>query len=65
MKLKCLRDNVDSIDEGILKLLNKRARVIQDIAHEKAKHKGSIYVPDREKDVYRKIVSKNKGPLSN
>jgi len=45
--------------------LNKRADVILKIGKIKARKKESIYVPAREKDVYRKLISKNKGPIPN
>ncbi|MCX5680351.1 MAG: prephenate dehydratase [Candidatus Omnitrophica bacterium] len=64
MNLKNLRKSVDSIDSVILKLLNKRAKVILDIAKVKGKVRGSIYVPDREKEVYRNVATKNSGPMS-
>ena len=63
MNLKKLRKTVDSIDSRVLELLNKRAEVILDIVKVKGKLKESIYVPDREKDVYRKLLSQNSGPL--
>ena len=64
MNLKRLRKRVDSIDSDILNLLNKRAGVIKHIGKEKAKRKEPIYVPHREKDVYKKLISKNRGPIS-
>lgn len=64
MNLKNLRRSVDSIDSDILKLLNKRARVILDIGKAKGKMKESIYVPDREKEVYANVSAKNSGPMS-
>ncbi|MFA5146406.1 MAG: prephenate dehydratase [Candidatus Omnitrophota bacterium] len=65
MDLKRLRRIVDAIDAGILKLLNKRAKVISDIGRIKAKSRRSVYVPHREAEVYDKLVSKNRGPLPN
>lgn len=65
MKLKRLRKIVDSIDSQILQLLNKRASVTLQIGKLKEKKRESIYVPDREMDVYEKLMAKNKGPLSN
>jgi len=65
MNLKGLRKTVDSIDSQILKLLNKRAGVILDIGKAKHKKKESIYVPHREKDVYKKLMTKNAGPMPN
>jgi len=64
VSLKNLRRSIDSIDRGILKLLNRRAKVIIDIAKVKGRVSGSIYVPDREKEVYRNVASKNSGPMS-
>lgn len=63
--IKSLRKTIDSIDSRILKLLNKRGRIILEVAKIKGKTKSSIYVPDREKDVYQNLISKNEGPLSN
>lgn len=64
MSLESLRKKIDSIDVDLLKLLNKRANVILEIGQLKAKEKKSIYVPDREAEVYKKVFSANKGPLS-
>jgi chorismate mutase / prephenate dehydratase len=63
MSITRLRKKVDSIDTEILGLLNKRAGVILKIGKAKARNKESIYAPAREKDVYKKLVAKNKGPL--
>lgn len=65
MDLKKLRNKIDAIDAEILGLLNKRAGVILDVGKIKRKSKSAIYVPEREKDVYDKLVAKNKGPVSN
>lgn len=65
MDLKRLRKAIDSIDSDILRLLNKRACVIKDVGAVKAKNNAAIYVPDREKDVYTRLVAANKGPLPN
>ncbi len=64
MGLKNLRKKVDSLDDQILKLLNKRANVILEIGKAKGILRQPVYVPDREKSVYANIISKNKGPLS-
>ena len=64
MEINKLRKTVDSIDSQVVKLLNQRARVILGIGKLKAKTNGSIYVPEREKEVYRKLAAKNSGPIS-
>lgn len=65
MDLKRLRQAIDAIDSRILGLLNKRAKLILDVGKLKQKTMKSVYVPEREKDVYDKLVAKNRGPLSN
>ncbi len=65
MDLRDLRKKIDSIDANILKLLNDRVSIILDVGKAKRRARSAIYVPEREKDVYDKLVAKNKGPLSN
>jgi len=65
MSLKKLRVSIDSIDSRILKLLNERARVTLRVGSLKSKRNASIYVPERESEVYKKLTDSNKGPLSN
>ena len=63
--LKSLRIAIDSIDSKILKLLNERAKITLKIGSIKSKNRESIYVPNRESEVYKRLVENNKGPLSN
>ncbi|MDD5428259.1 MAG: prephenate dehydratase [Candidatus Omnitrophica bacterium] len=63
MQINKLRKTVDSIDSQVLKLLNERAKVILGIGKLKAKANKAIYVPEREKEVYKKLIAKNPGPL--
>lgn len=65
MDLKSLRQAIDSIDAKIVALLNKRAKIILNVGTLKRKSKKSIYAPEREKDVYDKLVAANKGPMPN
>ena len=64
MRLKNNRRRIDKIDEEILKLLNKRAKETLKIRKIKKKLRHGIYAPHREKEVYRNVLAKNKGPLS-
>jgi chorismate mutase/prephenate dehydratase len=63
MNLKNLRKQIDSLDKKIIDLLNKRSRIGLSIAKIKQKSGVSIYSPDREREVLRKVASENKGPL--
>jgi chorismate mutase/prephenate dehydratase len=62
-KLKLLREKIDSIDAQILDLLNRRARVAQDVGHVKAEHKAPVFRPEREAQVLRGVAERNPGPL--
>jgi chorismate mutase/prephenate dehydratase len=64
MNLKNLRHKVDSIDKKIIQLLNARAKTTLDITKLKRKSGKSIYSPDREREVFKKLALINKGPLN-
>jgi len=64
MNLKNLRKQIDSIDRKITQLLNRRAKFTVNISHLKCRAGKSIYSPDREREVLRKIAAINKGPLT-
>ncbi len=64
MNLKNLRQKIDSIDKKIIKLLNMRARITLGIAKIKQREGKSIYAPDREREVLKKISALNQGPLN-
>ena len=65
MSLKRLRASIDSIDSKILKSLNERAKVTLRVGSAKSKRNEPIYVPERESEVYKKLIRENKGPLPN
>lgn len=64
MEIFKLRKKVDRIDEEILRLLNDRAKMSLAIGRAKTKKGASVYVPDREKNIYKRLLSNNKGPLA-
>ncbi len=61
-----LRDQIDSIDEQILTLFNRRAEIAKCVAQTKiaAGEQQCFYRPDREATVLRRIKGLNTGPLS-
>nr|WP_324259229.1 prephenate dehydratase [Cellvibrio fontiphilus] len=69
-KLSALREKIDAIDEEIGRLISARAECAQAVADVK---KASLpadadilfYRPEREAQVLRKAMERNKGPLSN
>ena len=62
--LSKLRKKIDRIDESIVGLLTERAKLTLLIGKLKEKNKAHIYAPDREKQIYDRILELNKGPLS-
>ena len=63
MSLEELRKKIDEIDHQLVKLLNERAQVVIEIGKLKTKTDKPVYSPDREKDVFARIIRANKGPL--
>jgi chorismate mutase/prephenate dehydratase len=60
-ELKKFRAQIDAIDDELLKLVNLRAKLAQDIGHAK---KGSVVLrPEREAQVLQRLVAANTGPL--
>ena len=60
-QLKQHRDQIDAIDEQILKLVNARANHARHIGE--LKDDGVIYRPEREAQVLRRLAGMNSGPL--
>src|SRR3954469_496353 len=62
-KLKPLREQIDAIDAQILDLLNRRARVAQEVGHVKAETNAPVFRPEREAQVLLSVAKNNPGPL--
>ncbi len=62
-QLKQHRNQIDAIDEQLLKLVNERAKLARQIGT--LKDDGVIYRPEREAQVLRRLQTNNTGPLSN
>ena len=62
--LEALRKQIDALDEQIVQLLNQRAAVAQEIGEAKRQTQESIYAPDREVQVLRRVEGHSQGPLT-
>ncbi len=62
-ELEKLRRELDGIDDQILELLNKRTRIVLDIAHIKRSKNAKFYSPERERSILQRLSSLNKGPF--
>ena len=61
--LTSLRNQVDKIDQQILKLINERARVSVEIGKVKQDASGDVFAPAREEEVIQNLLAHNQGPL--
>jgi len=53
--LKKCRIAIDAIDNEILKLLNKRMKIVEKVGHIKSSTNGAIYRPEREKAIIKRL----------
>ena len=63
-----IRSRIDGIDQKIHELLNERARVAQEVGASKTAQglsTADFYKPEREAQVLRSAIKRNKGPLRN
>jgi chorismate mutase / prephenate dehydratase len=60
-ELKQCREQIDRIDDELLRLFNERARLAQEIGH--AKGDSAVLRPEREAQVLRRMGETNPGPL--
>jgi chorismate mutase/prephenate dehydratase len=63
MNLKALRKAIDRLDDRIVRLLNRRASVAQQVGKWKHANANETYVPAREKKVLSNVRKANRGPL--
>lgn len=62
-ELKKYREQIDGVDDDLLKLFNRRAGLAQQIGH--AKGESAVLRPEREAQILRRLQENNVGPLSN
>lgn len=60
-RLKHHREAIDALDLEILELISRRAEHAKEIGHIK---NGTIYRPEREAQILRRLKEQNRGPLS-
>ena len=57
------RTRIDAVDLEILKLLNDRTSIVEEIGRIKREARLPIYEPKREDEVFRNVTENNPGPL--
>ncbi|MBU1172487.1 MAG: prephenate dehydratase [Proteobacteria bacterium] len=64
-KLQELRDTIDSIDNDIVSLINRRLRVSQDVGELKKMYDNKVLDKSRENEIMQRLCDLNQGPVSN
>jgi chorismate mutase len=57
------RAKIDAVDEALIELLNQRASFVLKIGRIKRMLGEPVYVPEREAEILKRVVTLNKGPL--
>ena len=63
-KLRAVRRQIDRLDEQLLRLVNRRARLALEIGRIKKRRKWPVFDAAREAAVLRHMARTNRGPLS-
>jgi chorismate mutase len=58
-----LRERVDEVDRALIRALNERARIVQEIMALKAEAGAPVYDPKREEEILQRVVEQNTGPI--
>jgi chorismate mutase / prephenate dehydratase len=61
--IAAFRQEIDRIDDVILELLNKRARLAIEIGRAKASRNLGFYSPERERAIFERLSANNEGPF--
>ncbi|MEC4675626.1 MAG: prephenate dehydratase [Nitrospirota bacterium] len=64
-ELDKLRNRIDEIDDRILDLLNRRAETVIEVGKTKQSGKMKYHSPERERQIFERLTTKNKGPFPN
>ena len=62
-KVRELRERVDEVDKELIRALNERARIVQEIMALKAEAGTPVYDPKREEEILQRVVELNRGPI--
>ncbi|OGP68068.1 MAG: prephenate dehydratase [Deltaproteobacteria bacterium RBG_13_53_10] len=62
-KIQSLRRDIEGVDDEILRLLNRRARIVEEVGKVKSEIKMDTYSPRREEEILQRMGSRNSGPF--
>lgn len=62
--LEAIREDIDALDAQLVKLLNDRAALAQEVGRTKGLDGAPFFTPERERAIFARIREMNPGPLS-
>ena len=62
-RVRELRKRVDEVDRELIRALNERARIVQEIMALKAEAGAPVYDPRRDEEILQRVVELNTGPI--
>ena len=62
-RIEELRSRVDEVDRELIRILNERARIVQEMVEIKARAGKPLFDPKREEEILRKVAEVNEGPI--
>jgi chorismate mutase len=62
-RIEDLRGRVDEVDRELIRILNERARIVQEIVAIKAEAGKPLFDPRREEEILQKVAEQNEGPI--
>ena len=62
-RVRELRERVDEVDRELIRALNERASIVQEIMAIKAEAGTPVYDPKREEEILQRVMEMNPGPI--
>jgi chorismate mutase len=62
-RVRELRGRLDEVDRELIRALNERARIVQEIMAIKVEAGTPVYDPKREEEILQGVVEMNTGPI--
>jgi 3-deoxy-7-phosphoheptulonate synthase/chorismate mutase len=62
-RIEELRRRIDEVDLELIRILNERARIVQEIVSIKGEAGKPLFDPRREEEILRRVAEQNEGPI--
>lgn len=62
-RVRELRERVDEVDRGLVRAINERARIVQELVALKGEAGVALFDPKREEEILRRVMEENEGPI--